>query len=181
MTETPDLTEVLEEERPEERFVPSDEKPTPPPRGVPCISRVTIDCCPLCHMEHQDQPVTAYELPHPSFSHWFHCPIGNGPVGVLALADRGPVVDTQLLETVRKMVLTNRWMFIGIFCEDGQPVPTKAWQTCRFPGVVFDDCLRWISEDFHKKVDPPTQTALAEVEVNDEVPPLFAQAAGDVS
>ncbi len=181
MSETPDLTEALEEERPEDHFVPSDEKPTPEPQRSPVISRVDVLCCPLCRMEHLAIDVKEYQLPHPSFTHYYWCPIADAPLGVLATVDRGPVIDHGLLETIRKMVMTNRWMFIGFFCEEGQPVVTKTWVTNRFPNVVFDEAMKWTSDDFHAKTDGPMQIALAEVEVNDEVPPLFAQAAGDVS
>lgn len=171
MSNVPVLAEALNEEN----HVPTGESPSPEPQHTQAISRVTVDDCPLCRLGHENIEVTAYGLPHPSFSHWYFCPVADAPVGVLALCDKGPVVPGSLLEMVRKVVLTNRWMVVFMYCEPGNPEVTKYWQTSHFPSIVFDDSIAWVSKNFHDKTDGPAPSPLQEAVVDDSIAPLFEQ------
>ena len=174
MPEQLDLSEAVEQVSPQKSTLPEQ-------RHEQEITLVTVAKCPLCGMGHGDQPVTAYELPHPSYSHWYHCNIGNGPVGVLALTDRGPVVDNSLLEKVREFTLSGRWLMIAAWCPPGKGEPAWFWRTANFPNIIFDNCMKTISEDFKSKTSGPPPATLTEADVDDSTPALFEQAAREVS
>ena len=168
-----DLSEAVEQGPPQKSTLPEQ-------RHEQEITRVTVAKCPLCGMGHGDINVTAYQLPHPSYSHWYSCPVANGPVGVLALTDRGPVVDNSLLEKVREFTLSGRWLMIAVWCPPNKGEPSWTWRTANFPNIIFDSCMKTISDDFHRVTDPPPQVVLQEADVDDTTPALFEAAAREV-